>query len=134
MTSLSISQLAAQAGVPIDTVRYYERSGLIAEPPRRPSGYRQYPPETVKRLRFIRRAKDLGFTLEEVGELLELSRHPADDMQGLKNAARAKLAVVEAKLAELRRVQRGLRKLIDACPGHGALRRCPILDALSREI
>lgn len=133
MTTYRISQLAAEAGVPIDTVRYYERNGLIAEPPRRPSGYREYPPETIKRLRFIRRAKELGFTLEEVGELLDLGSRPAGDMAGLKHAAREKLAVVDAKIAELKRVQKGLRKLIEACPGHGALRECPILSALSGE-
>ena len=71
MGSFTIGQLARRAGVGIETVRFYEREGLIPEPPRRPSGYRDYPPETVTRIVFIRRAKDLGFSLKEINELLD---------------------------------------------------------------
>jgi MerR family copper efflux transcriptional regulator len=133
---LTISRLAERAGVGIDTVRYYERAGLLPAPPRRASGYRDYPADAVRRLRFIRRAKELGFTLTEIGELLELSDPRGDGKRGMravKRAAETKLAVVDHKLAELQRVRDGLHQLIEACPGHGPLQGCPILQALSGE-
>jgi MerR family copper efflux transcriptional regulator len=128
---MTIGRLAKQAGVNIDTIRYYERNGLIPEPPRRSSGYREYENSDVRRLRFILRAKDLGFTLAEIGELLSLS---ADrDVRGVKRRAEQRLEQVEHKINELQRVRRGLKTLIDACPGHGDLERCPIVAALSGE-
>lgn len=128
---MRIGQLALRSGVAIDTVRYYERTGILPPAQRRASGYRRYGEDDVARLRFVRRAKALGFRLAEVRDLLALSARPADDMAGLKAAAGAKLDDVERKLAELTRMRDGLRTLIDACPGHGALERCPILAALS---
>ena len=128
---MQIGQLAQHADVPIDTVRYYERQGILPPPQRRASGYRQYHPDDVARLRYVRRAKALGFSLAEVRELLALSSRPAEDMAGLKAAASEKLAGVEYKLAELERVRDGLEALITACPGHGELAQCPILAALS---
>lgn len=130
---MQIGQLADRAGVAIDTVRYYEHQGILPKPERQPSGYRRYGEDDVARLRFIRRAKGLGFTLPEIRDLLALSGHPADDMAGLKAAAHEKLADVEHKLAELTRIRDGLQALVAACPGHGALERCPILAALSEE-
>lgn len=130
--SLTIGKLAEQAAVGIDTIRYYERAGLLPAPPRRASGYRDYPPETLARLRFIRRAKDLGFTLEEIGELLQLSRS-GDSVPAIRAAARDKLEVVEHKLEELTRVRDALKTLIRACPGHGPNKDCPILQALSTD-
>lgn len=130
---MQIGQLAKRANVAIDTVRYYERNGILPPASRRSSGYRSYDERDVDRLRFVRRAKTLGFTLVEIRDLLALSDHRDDDMAGLKAAASEKLADVESKLAELTRVRDGLRTLIDACPGHGALERCPILAALSGE-
>ncbi|MGB1560925.1 MAG: MerR family transcriptional regulator [Sinimarinibacterium flocculans] len=132
MHSLRISQLAEQAGVGIDTVRYYERSGLLPEPPRRPSGYRDYPPQSLQRLRFIRRAKALGFSLEQIAGLLELSDQRGD-VEAVKRLAQQRLGEVEAKLLELQRIRDGLRGLVKACPGHGATEQCPILQALSGE-
>lgn len=130
---MQIGQLAQRAGVAVDTVRYYEGQGVLPRPQRSPSGYRRYDADDVARLRFVRRAKALGFTLNEICELLALSSPPADDMAGLKAAANEKLADVEHKLAELARIRDGLQALVDACPGHGALERCPILAALSEE-
>ena len=130
---MKIGELAQRTGVPIDTVRYYERHGLLPPPQRQPSGYRSYHSEDVTRLRFVRRAKGLGFTLEEIRELLALSGRREDDMGSLKAAAEQKLAGVEAKLAELARIRDGLRTLIKACPGHGALDACPILHALDED-
>lgn len=133
MQTLTIGAIAKEAGVGIDTIRYYERSGLLPEPQRRASGYRDYSAETVKQLRFIRRAKELGFTLDEIGELMSLSVQREDGVKGVKASAEAKLAVVEAKLKELQRIRLGLKKLIAACPGHGRLDQCPIIAALSKE-
>ena len=130
---MKIGQLAQRAGVGIDTVRYYERQGLLPEPLRQASGYRSYMPGDVARLQFVRRAKALGFTLGGIRDLLALSGRRDDDMAGLKATAMEKLTDVEAKLAELTRIRDGLQTLIDVCPGHGALERCPILNALVEE-
>ena len=131
MTTMTIGRLAKQAGVNIDTIRYYERNGLIPAPMRRASGYREYGAADAARLRFILRAKDLGFTLSEIGELLSLS---ADrDVRGVKRRAEEHLTQVEQKIKELQRMRRGLKTLVDACPGHGDLARCPIVAALNGE-
>lgn len=130
---MKIGELARRAEVAIDTVRYYERQGLLPEPSREPSGYRNYAAGDVARLQFVRRAKALGFTLEEIRELLALSGRREDDMGAMKAAAAEKLVDVEARLAELTRIRDGLHTLVEACPGHGALERCPILNALSEE-
>ncbi|WP_029889903.1 MerR family transcriptional regulator [Polycyclovorans algicola] len=133
MQTLTIGAIAKQAGVGIDTIRYYERSGLLPKPQRRASGYRDYSAGTVKQLRFIRRAKDLGFTLEEIGELMSLSVQRDDGVKGVKAAAETRLAVVETKIKALQRIRLGLKKLIAACPGDGRLDQCPIIAALSTE-
>lgn len=130
---LTIGTVARRAGVGIDTIRYYEREGLLPEPPRRASGYREYGTGTIERLRFIRRAKDLGFTLEEIRELLALSTDRERGVKNVKRRAEARLDQVEQRIRELQRVKRGLKQLIDACPGHGALEHCPILRALGGE-
>ena len=131
MPTMTIGRLAKQVGVNIDTIRYYERNGLIPEPVRRASGYREYEAADARRLRFILRAKELGFTLAEIGELLSLS---ADrDVRGVKRRAEERLEHVEHKIKELQRVRKGLKTLIDACPGHGALEGSPIVAALSGE-
>lgn len=128
--SVKIGELSERTGVGIDTVRYYERQGLMRTAARMASGYRLFDADDVARLHFIRRAKALGFTLEEIRELLALSDHRDEDMASLKAAAATKLADIEHRLVELERVRNGLRTLIDACPGHGAMARCPILNAL----
>jgi MerR family copper efflux transcriptional regulator len=130
---MTIGRLAERAGVNIDTIRYYERNGLLPPAVRRPSGYREYGEGDVDRLRFIRRAKDLGFTLTEITELLSLSRDREADMRGVKKKAEQRLQQVERRIAELQRVRRGLKKLVAACPGHGELKSCPIVAALSDE-
>ncbi|TXH04778.1 MAG: heavy metal-responsive transcriptional regulator [Nevskiaceae bacterium] len=132
MTGLTIGKLATQAGVAVDTVRFYEREGLLPAPPRLDSGYRLYPADAVKRLRFIRRAKALGFTLPEIGELLALSA-PRADVRKVKRAAQGKLQLLDAKITELERIRAGLRQLVAHCPGHGDSGDCPILNALNEE-
>jgi MerR family copper efflux transcriptional regulator len=128
---MTIGRLAKQAGVNIDTIRYYERNGLIPAASRRASGYREYRESDVQRLRFILRAKDLGFTLAEIAELISLSAD--SNVGGVKRRAEQRLAQVEHKIKELQRVRRGLKTLIDACPGHGELEHCPIVAALNEE-
>lgn len=131
MSNLSIGQLAECAGVAIDTVRYYERNGLLQPAGRLASGYRRYGEAELKRLRFIRRAKALGFTLEDIRSLLALSAER--NVAKVKRAAQSKLADIDARIAELERMRGGLRALIAACPGHGRAEACPILNALNDE-
>jgi MerR family transcriptional regulator, copper efflux regulator len=131
MSTMSIGQLAQQAGVAIDTVRYYERNALLTPAGRLASGYRRYGVTELKRLRFIRRAKALGFSLDDVRELLTLSDER--DIAKVKHAAKRKLDDIEQRLAELDRIRVGLHALIKACPGHGRAEACPILNALSQE-
>lgn len=133
MNHLSIGKLAKQAEWSIDTIRVYEREGLIAPPARRASGYRDYEPDVVGRLRFIRRAKDLGFTLSEISELLTLTARGEHDMSGMRLAAQAKLDLVEIKIRELQRIRKGLKRLVVACRGHGALATCLIVNALNQD-
>lgn len=131
MESIGIGTLAKRGGVGIDTVRYYERAGLLAPADRLASGYRRYSETEVLRLRFIRRAQALGFTLKEIGELLELSSHR--DVASVKRSAEAKLADIDKRIAELKRIRGGLGALVKACPGHGRTADCPILQALGGE-
>jgi DNA-binding transcriptional MerR regulator len=130
---MKIGELAQRARVAIDTVRYYERQGLLPVPTRRASGYRSYDATDVARLRFVRRAKALGFTLVEIRDLLALSGRRDDDMGDLKAVAAEKLSDIETKLVELTRIRDGLRTLVAACPGHGSLEQCPILNALAED-
>lgn len=130
---MNIGQLSRRTGVPIDTVRYYEKQHLLPPPTRTASGYRHYEADDVLRLTFIRRAKTLGFTLEEIRDLLALSRADSGDMAAIRAAAASKLIDVEQRIAELTRVRDGLQSLVSACPGHGALDQCPILSALGGE-
>jgi Zn(II)-responsive transcriptional regulator len=128
---MKIGELARQAGVAIDTVRYYERNGLLAPAGRLASGYRRYGANELQRLRFIRRAKGLGFTLDDIRALLALSDER--DVAEVKRAAQRKLDDIDHRIAELQRVRAGLNTLIAACPGHGRAEACPILNALSNE-
>jgi MerR family copper efflux transcriptional regulator len=131
MDTMGIGSIAKRAGVSIDTVRYYEKNGLLAPQARLASGYRRYGGLELSRLRFIRRAQDLGFTLKEVRELLSLSGKR--DVARVKRAAERRLADVEQRIAALDRVRAGLADLIAACPGHGRAQDCPILKALGAE-
>ena len=131
MSTLSIGQLAQRAGVAIDTVRYYERNALLSPATRLASGYRRYGEAELKRLRFIRRAKALGFSLEDIRELLSLGER--SDAASVKLAAQRKQAEVAQRITELERVRAGLAALVAACPGHGRAEACPILNALAGE-
>ncbi len=129
MGTLTIGKLADAAEVGIDTVRFYERAGLLRKPQRTAAGYRLYAETDAVRLRFIRRAKALGFSLEEILELLRLN-----DGGGRRGAVRAlaeqRLSQIEQKLAELSRMRDTLRHLVHQCHGDGPLAGCPIIEAV----
>ena len=128
---MNIGQLARQAGVPIDTIRYYERERVLPLPLRGANGFRRYGPEDARRLNFVRRAKDLGFTLDEIRGLLALSDTRHADMASVRDAATEKLGLIRQRITELERVRDALEELVEACPGHGGLGDCPIMSALS---
>ncbi len=131
METLTIGKVARLAGVGVETVRFYERQGLVEEPPRRASGYRQYPVETVSRIRFIRRAKELGFSLKEIRELLELRIDPKTTCEDIRRRADAKIDDIAERIATLRRMKAALERLTAACRrGRGPVSGCPILEAL----
>ena len=132
MDTMAIGKIARRAGVSVDTVRYYEKNGLLAPTARLASGYRRYDEAQLRRLRFIREAQKLGFSLRDVRELLGLSRQR--DVTRVKRAAEKKLADVKARIAALERVRDGLGKLVAACPGHGLASDCPILKALGEDV
>lgn len=123
----SISQLANAADVNVESVRYYERRGLIEQPQKPSQGYRRYPESTLNRIRFIKRAKELGFTLEEISNLLMLEAAPCREVQGI---AVTKLADVQAKLADLQRLETVLGYLIEQCATNADQSDCPIIASL----
>ncbi|MFZ1936048.1 MAG: heavy metal-responsive transcriptional regulator [Thermoguttaceae bacterium] len=131
--ALTIGLVARRAGVGVETVRFYERQGLIEEPPRRLSGYREYDDGVVSRLGFIRRAKDLGFTLKEIKELLSLRRDPTTSAADVKRRAEDKIADIESKIRSLQKMKKALAKLTSACRCHGTSGECPLLHALDGE-
>ncbi len=130
MNALSIGQVAKQAGVGVETVRYYERRGLLEEPDRKASGYRQYDDQAVAILRFIRRAKELGFTLKEIKGLLALRLDSSASRSDVRALAKTKVADIEERIADLQRMRDALQLLVQKCKGHGRASGCPILVAL----
>ena len=133
MKSLTIGHLAKQAGVNLETVRYYERRGLLPRPPRSASGYRLFPAEAARRLRFIRRAQELGFSVTEIGELLSLRVSRSTSSGDIRARAEAKITDIEAKIKTLESMKKTLRKLTKACDGCAPLAECPILESLDSE-
>lgn len=129
---LRIGELAAATDVGVETIRYYERRGLLASPPRDPSGYRRYPSSALERVRFIRRAKELGFSLREIVELLELSTRESDQCADVRRQIDAKVADLDQRIADLKRVASALRLLRDECDAEDPAGECPMLDALAR--
>jgi len=127
---LSISTLAKEAGVNLETVRFYERRRLLPEPPRTGSGYRMYPSEAVSRLRFIKRAQELGFSLNEIEELLTLRASSRGTSAQVRRRAEGKIADIEAKIRTLESMKRSLQRLTKSCPACGPVSECPILEGL----
>jgi MerR family mercuric resistance operon transcriptional regulator len=128
--TLTTGEVADQAGVNLQTVRYYERRGLIPEPPRTAGGFRQYAPEVVARIRFVKRAQELGFTLDEIEGLLALRADAGADATEVKHLAEAKVIDIAAKIRDLERMKETLEALAAACSGEGTTRECSILHAL----
>lgn len=129
MGSFSIGQVAEAAEVGVETVRFYQRQGLIEAPPRQGTRHRRYSQEIVARIRFIRRAQNLGFSLKEVEELMALRVARGTDKAVIKARAQAKVDEIEVKMRDLQRMRDTLMKLIGSCEGAGTLDDCPILEA-----
>ncbi|MEM1117041.1 MAG: heavy metal-responsive transcriptional regulator [Bacteroidota bacterium] len=129
---MTIGQLADAAGVATDTVRYYEKRGLLAKPRRTAGGYRDYGPEAVQRLRALRTAQGLGFTLDEANDLLALSADLDADAEAVRARASDKIAAIDTRIADLQRTRDALVRLVDACGGrHTSRAECPVLNALT---
>ena len=129
--AMTIGELARRAGVNVQTVRYYERRGLLEEPQRRESGYREYAPDALERLRFIRRAQELGFTLTEIGELLALRLDPSTTAADVKARAEEKIQEIDGRLRDLEQIRHALTHLAGRCRGgRGPTGDCPLLEAL----
>src|SRR5438552_5099624 len=133
MKPFTIGRLAQQSGINLETVRFYERRGLLPKPPRSTSGYRLYPAEAVQRLRFIHRAKELGFSLAETKELLSLRLSPRTSSAAVRQRAETKISEIEIKIKTLESMKRALRKLTRTCEGCGPISECPILESFDRE-
>jgi len=129
--TMTIGQVAKLAGIGIETIRFYEREGLIDEPPRRESGYREYSADIVTRLTFIKRAQELGFSLSEIAELLSLKLHPDASCVEVRKRAEAKVTDIEAKIRDLQRMKKSLMGLIASCVGNKPVTECPILESFA---
>jgi MerR family mercuric resistance operon transcriptional regulator len=130
MENMTIGQLARRTELNVESVRYYERRGLIPEPRRSGSGYRLYSQEAIARINFIKRAKTLGFSLSEISELLSLRVDPESTCRMVRTRAREKTADIESKIETLQDMKRALVKLTASCRGSGPTSECPILDFL----
>lgn len=131
--ALTIGKIARMAGIGVETVRYYERRQLIEPPPRSGAGYRQYPADTVQRLRFIRRAKELGFSLKEIRELLVLHSDPEATCDDIRERAEKKRDDITARILDLQKMYNALNLLLEGCASGAESEECPILQALTGE-
>jgi MerR family transcriptional regulator, copper efflux regulator len=129
MDGLTIGEVAEQAGVHIETLRYYERRGLVAKPPRTRSNYRRYPRDAVKRVQFIKRAQVLGFSLKDIKELLSLRAAPEASCAEVRAHADAKIKDINDKIVALTAMKHALSTLVRECSGEGPLTECPILES-----
>src|SRR5262249_19001715 len=129
MGTLRIGEVASQAGVNVQTLRFYERRGLLPEPPRRASGYREYAPESVRRVWFIKRAQELGFTLAELEELLRLRDDPGIPCRQVRATAEAKIDDIERRIRRLQAMRAALAALVESCAANRE-HHCPLLEAL----
>jgi len=127
---MTIGEVAKAAGVGVETVRFYERKRLLPQPRRPAAGRRHYDEEIARRIRFIRRAQELGFSLAEVRQLLELRLDPRRSCSEVKAEAETKIETIDSKIAELRRMRKALDALAGSCSGEGPTSACPILDGI----
>jgi MerR family transcriptional regulator, copper efflux regulator len=130
---MRIGEVAAGAGVNVQTLRYYERRGLLPEPQRRGAGYRAYDPDTIRLVRFIKRAQELGFTLREIAELIELRQSPRRGAE-VRALACAKVEDIERRMSHLQAMRDALGGLVDACECEGTSPACPIIEALDEPV
>lgn len=130
METFTIGQLARRANVNLETIRFYERKGLLPEPPRNNSGHRQYSLTDLKRTDFIKRTQSLGFSLQEISDLLSLKVESGKTCADVKQRVKSKLIDIEEKIQTLQRMRDILMSLEANCPGKGSLAECPILEAL----
>jgi MerR family transcriptional regulator, copper efflux regulator len=133
MSTLTIGQLAREAGTGVETIRFYERRGLLEQPSRRPSGYRQYLPESVSRLRFILDAKQLGFSLREVQELLRIRGCGTAVCSEVRSRIEVKIATLDEKINSLARIKNSLEALLEECKANKFSNECPVLETLNRQ-
>jgi MerR family transcriptional regulator, copper efflux regulator len=131
---LKIGEVAERGRVNLQTIRYYEREGLLPEAPRLPSGYRMFSNDTVRRVRFIKRAQELGFTLAEIKELLSLRVDKRRSQADVRRLAKLKIADIDAKVRMLQRMRSVLERLTEQCSGKGPASECPILASLDSEL
>ena len=125
---MKIGQVAKQADVGIETIRFYERKGLLAQPPRLHDAYREYPKEAVAKIRFIKRAKDLGFSLSEIAELLALETNPHATCADVKHRAVEKISAIQQRVDDLQRMKRVLSRLVASCSENDPVNTCPIIE------
>ena len=130
---MMIGELAKKSGVGIETIRYYEREGLVFPIGRKRSGYRTYDGEALSKLQFIKRSKELGFSLREIGELLSLNSNKKSRCKTVKGKAQTKVAEIQAKIDDLSRMKSVLNQLIETCHSEAPSSECPILEALQGE-
>ena len=130
---LTIGRLAREVGVNLETVRFYERRGLLPRPPRSASGYRLFPVDAKRRLKFIKRAQELGFSLSEIRELLALRMSRRGTSAEIRKRTEAKISDIEGKIKSLDSMRKSLLKLVRSCGGCAPASECPILESLDRE-
>ena len=133
MKYLTRGGVARQGGVNTETIRYYERRGLLPKAARLASGHRAFEPDAVRRLRFVKRAQALGFSLKEIKELLSLRASPRARCADVRQRAEGKIAEIDAKIRSLRAMRKALVRLTAACVGAGPVSDCPILESLDFE-
>lgn len=133
MHNLTVGELAKRSGVSKVTIRYYERCGLLPKAIRTHSGYRVYPETVIKRLRFIVNSKSVGFTLEEISELLKLQTNPSESSQQVRNIAITKIDTIKDKMSALQSMLQELEHLVSLCDGKTEIQHCPILQSLHHE-
>ena len=129
--SLRTGEVAKLAGVNVETLRFYERQGILPEPPRRASGYREYPPETVDLIRFVKRAQELGFSLREVQDLLDLRGAPRRASGKVPRLVRGKIDEINHKIRDLEAMRDALQDLLCVCEEERVGKSCPIIASLS---
>lgn len=131
---MTIGQVAKHADVGVETIRFYERKGLIVQPPRLNSSFRYYSTTDVVRVRFIQKGKELGFSLKEIAELLALEEDPKATCGDVKQRAEEKITTIEERVRDLQKMKRSLVRLTAACSGSGSIEDCPILDCFEAGI